>query len=854
MIYQPINAYPNNTTVDVKNTDKKHPLYFEWQFHGNYMTRCSIFIYDINDMDAGAIELPYTFDKDNIVYGDDMVKILWDSDIAKANKRGEKTLKNGTEYLWKVVQYKDEPTMFVKAGKVQKTRSNTEVILQNDMHLWFNNNTECYLVINNQKQRIKAICKVDGGITQDVERTDTEMKIVLEKPFTFIPQEGQAYSVYTAGAATINGFYFRARTTPSVAVRFANEKQDLDGSGRLQYRLADFQGFYEQQEGVPIKYHYWQLYRVVGKKKELIQQTDNTYNSRLEYHFDGFVANETYELYLNVVTQEGQDAGDDDGLTFEVYYDRPIMGDDIVTISWNADHNAARLDVQDIEVSRPTLSNPCRYEFLGTDRGILHVMEGTIDYTKISNEDIDLNNFTLFSKFYMSAEKVGPIISLLFDPINDILRDAYYISVDAETDEQSKPTGIKDFMLHLIKDGYDIVKHKYFCTKQGTKPCFQDTRTPDDFDLYEYVWPETPIFLDTFNTDAQFFIMNDSGNLGDTFKLAMTPKKVYLYAVGAKKDYPIIDVDIGNAAYHCLRLYADVFYDYNILVEGQVKEEDIIKWLHDDDFVPKYKSFPNTKIFTPFTNGSLLSTNLEGVAEDLDGYLVYREKVGEGIKHRVGVLDLGTKYIEDFMVTNDNIYRWELIPISTQEYGVSIITKDLMVRFDEWTIATYEPSPDQKDVYYVDKGSVWKFGLNAEGQDLTQNILKNKLESIAQYPRFTMQKRNYITGGLTAYLANMSNNDIYNQQAIVDRFPAYSPYRINSDIYWEPAEKLIEWNKLVASGKEVIIRDIKGHMWRAQIDSNSAMIEVFAQTSPTTIEFTFTEVGSVDNCAVYLKE
>jgi len=878
VIYQPINAYPNNTTVDVINADDRHPLYFEWQFHGNYMTHCNIFIWDINDMDAGAIELPYTFqDTDGnpkIVYGDDMVRIAWDEELAKPNKRASKSLKNGTEYLWKVVQYEDEPTMFVKSGRVQKTNTNTEIILQNDMHLWFNNNTECYLIIGNDKRRIISICKVNGGTTQDVERDDTEMKVIVEDSFNSIPQEGQPYSIYTAGSATINGFYFRARTTPQVAVRFKNEETDLDSEGRLRYRLADFVGMYEQHEGVPIKYHYWQLYRILGRERELITQTDNTYNSRLEFHFDGFVANEKYELYLNVVTQEGQNAGNDDGLAFKVYYDRPLMGDDIVSLSWNPDHNAARIDVQDIEFSRPTLSPDCEYEFLGTDKGILHIKKGTIDYTKFVKADLNLNKFTLFSKFYMSVEKVGPIISLLFDPVNDILRDAYYVSVDAETDAESKPTGIKDFMLHLIKDGYDIVKYKYFCTKQGEKPCFQPTRNPDDFDLYEYVWPGTMnyvndpekgwiweadsndpgVYLDTFNTEEQFFIMNDSGNLGDTFKLALTPKKAYLYAVGAKKDYPIIDVDIGDAAYHCLRLYADVFYDYNILVEDEVKEEKILEWLHDDNFVPKYKSFPNTRIFTPFTNGSLLSTNLEGVAEDLNGYLVYREKIGEGIKHRVGIIDLGVKYIEDFMVTNDNIYKWEIIPISTQEYGVSIETKELMVRFDEWTIATYEPDPNEKDIYYVDKGSIWKFGLNAEGQDLTQNILKNKLESVAQYPRFTIQKRNYITGGLTAYLANMSNNDIYNRQAIIDRFPVYSPYRINSDIYWEPADKLIEWNKLVASGKEVVIRDIKGHIWRAQIDSNNATIEIFSQTSPTTIEFTFTEVGSVDNCAVYLKE
>ena len=204
------------------------------------------------------------------------------------------------------------------------------------------------------------------------------------------------------------------------------------------------------------------------------------------------------------------------------------------------------------------------------------------------------------------------------------------------------------------------------------------------------------------------------------------------------------------------------------------------------------------------------------------------------------------------MVANDEIYTWYIVPVSGNEIGVSIATNTLYVRFDEWTInpMDYDYESGFENMYTTER--TWKFGLNIVDDGLTQNILKTRFDGLSRYPKFTVEARNYITGTVSAYLSTITVNDIIGTPEI-DNYPQDHVFRRNSDIYYEPASKLREWNELVASGREVLIRDLKGHMYIAQIDSNSAKIDIYNQTSPTTITFTFTEVADWNETSVYVK-
>ena len=801
MIYQPSNAYPNNVAIDGNESN-----IFSWIFNGDELVEADVQIIKLYTSDM--IESSHYGADVNNVYGGDTVTC----DINFG-------LENGSDYIWKIIQSETNPTMFVKRGKVVSASSTTSVSIVDDGGLWFNRG--CYFVYNGQYSHITK-----------TSRQDPNLILTLETPLSSTPTACSVYQIYTDTTVTMNGFYFKARTTPVVSIN-PPSYTSFDDNGNIRFRQVDFTGSYSQAENISIKYHNWVLTNASGEE---LDSTGDVYNSRLEYTFDGFVSGTDYILTLNVVTQEEQSVTAT--YSFHVEYNEPLLSD-VATTSWNSEHNSVDINCKVIQFSIPTVNG--NYEFVDPDT--LHVLSGTIVYDKVSDTPLELQDFTLFSSFKFDSNKLNNVIALLTDPSDvNTTQDSFYLSIDRWELEDGNPSP-KYLRQHLLIDRNDTVNEIVQLT-QGARECLRPSRIIDD--TYEYIWTDNMTF-DLLG--YQYFVMNTSVSADMIeYKLAVTPTKCYIRnANGLNLEF---DIDTQDRIFKALCLYEDVYYDYNILLNRSATEEEIDEFFQDT-FEPTFESFEDTIIFTPF-NDTLVSSDVEGITANLIGYQIYRREVGEDILHNVGFIPLDAGHIEDFMVCNNKAYVWLIVPTSDTEFGVSIETPPMFIRFDEWTVVSYNPDLEEGENFYT-ADEVWKFGLNLEPDELSQNILKTKFEGLSRYPKYTIQDRNYISGGLSCYITNVTANNLLTNETVQSAFPYYSPYRANSCIYYEPADMLLKWNDLVASGKEVLIRDLKGHIFKAQIDNNSAKIEVYSQVAPTTITFTFTEVGDSNNMSVYLK-
>lgn len=358
----------------------------------------------------------------------------------------------------------------------------------------------------------------------------------------------------------------------------------------------------------------------------------------------------------------------------------------------------------------------------------------------------------------------------------------------------------------------------------------------------EYLW------FSSKNWDfSQYYIMGDDTANSKVVKVVITPTDIYY------KDETGVVVHKTNRntneTYTKLVLSAQTYFDYVTLLRRRMSQSEIDDYLNKDfSFEPNFDTYADTIINAKFDNNSLVSSNLKTDTGQLLGYTIYRRATFEDRLHNIGFVTLDNEYIEDFMIANNQEYTWSIVPVFEKRLGIAIDTNHLYVRFDEWCVNPMRLIKDTTNTYSSDV--TWKFGLNLEAQDLTQNILKTKFEGLSRYPKFSVQKRNYISGGLTTYLTTMQENKVYNNKVIVNNFAEYSPYRNNKYIYNEPASMFDDWNALIASGVEVLIRDLKGHMWRAQIDANSGKIDDYSQVYPTTVTWTFTEVGTLDGVSV----
>lgn len=790
MIYQPVNVYPNNSTIDgsIANT-------FSWVFNGDAIIKYKVDIYELNKTSATYTE---TVTPSTIIYGGDTINHL-----IPAGK-----LTNGNEYIWKITQYESNPSMFVVNGTVVSATSATQFKISTQMSTVL---SDMFIVINNEYREISTYNSSTGDVT-------------LKTGFSSTPASGASYSIYTPFTTTLNGFYIKARKTPVISIDALNSSL-LDEQGNLKYRSADFLGHYSQEQNVSIKYHNY----VLTENDEVVDSTGDIYNSNLSYEFDGFLSNTQYTLTLNISTQDNQNVST--SYTFNVLYNEPVLIETPSAI-FNSEHNSVLIDCQIIKVSEPTVNG--EYEFIENDW--LHIKSGNITYEKVSERDLNLTDFSVLTEFYIDTSVANKIISLFTKDETQEYYTSYEMVMSGET-----PLGshiVEHMDLTGSQQSEPLFKWKSFVTQ-----CLQNTNTIDNNN--EYIYYNNM----QFNLDgSQYFLFNtDSLDPNKKFKLAMTATKCMLQDASGKR-YEI-DVNTNKTTFNKVRLYAGVYYKYLMVLKKTLTDSELNTFF-SDSFEEGWDALDGIIIFAPFDD-SLLSSNITSLTTSAIKYIyIYRQKQGEHIQHNIGKVTLNQSYIEDLMVANDEIYTWYIVPVSDTELGVSIATNPVLVRFDEWTVNPLTVTGENNE---FSTDATWKFGLNISADAYAQNILKTKFDGLSKYPKYTVENRNYISGGLSAYLSEITLNTLVNDPVIDALYDNASYYKSNSCIYYEPAEMLRQWNDLVASGRPVLIRDLKGHIIRGQIDSNAASIDIYNQVSPTTIQFTFTQTSDSDNISVIIK-
>lgn len=788
MIYQPVNVYPNNNVVDASINNN-----FSWLFNGDNLASYRVDVYKLNESTTSYTN---TVTPSTTVYGGDTVTFT-----LPAN-----TLQNAQDYIWKLTEFEANPTMFVINGKFVTVTSDTEFVISTQMTTV---QKDMFLYYNNQYKKI-------------IEYKSTDGTCKIESAFTTKPEAGKTYSVYSPFITTLNGFYFKTRNTPVVSIDdITSDSKDADGN--LNQRQYTFVGHYAQAQNVSIKYHNWSLYN--ANTNVLIEQTDDIYNSNIKYTFDGFVTGIKYKVVLSIETQDGVQVSVDK--VFDVLYSSPeVIDSPLVTL--NSEHNAAKLYYNIVKVSYPTING--EYEF--TDNNTLHIKSGDLTYNKVSGKNINVKDYTILAQFYVESGKTGNIIGLSNNAksYNGVALNVLF--------EHSDPIG--RWYVRRISAADSVEDTKLRGVSNNVFPMLQPTNTVEKDT--EYLW------FSSKNWDfSQYYIMGDDTANSKVVKVVITPTDIYY------KDETGVVVHKTNRntneTYTKLVLSAQTYFDYATLLRRSMSQSEINDYLNQDfSFEPNFDTYADTVVNVKFDNNSLASSNLKTDTGQLLGYTIYRRSTFEDRLHNIGFATLDNEYIEDFMIANNQEYTWSIVPVFEKRLGIAVDTNRLYVRFDEWCVNPMQLTAGTTSTYSSD--ATWKFGLNLEAQDLTQNILKTKFEGLSRYPKFSVQKRNYISGGLTTYLTTMQENKVYNNKVIVNNFAEYSPYRNNKYIYNEPASMFDDWNALIASGVEVLIRDLKGHMWRAQIDANSGKIDDYSQVYPTTITWTFTEVGTLDGVSV----
>lgn len=278
--------------------------------------------------------------------------------------------------------------------------------------------------------------------------------------------------------------------------------------------------------------------------------------------------------------------------------------------------------------------------------------------------------------------------------------------------------------------------------------------------------------------------------------------------------------------YNKIKLHQDVVYDYLILDNGEVTEDQISS-LNAADSVPTWQSTYKPIIVSQF-NHDLISSLIEGLPSPLDHWAVYRQEVGGNRQHLVSEVPKDQLFILDYMCSNKKKYVYLVIPVTENEIGISLQSDEVSPDWCDYSIT--ELTEIGENIYIPD--CVWKFRYNTSISDGTNNTDVIVVDALCKFPKIVCGQKNYFTTSITSMLEDIDCTTDKNNT--------------------EPIELYQKWESFVAEGKLCMYKDIMGMTKLGHIMENPTLsVEQGYEDAPPMITFQFVESKSIENISVY---
>lgn len=269
--------------------------------------------------------------------------------------------------------------------------------------------------LDNTQWLLKKRCKIASQSTGDIQQI-------------IVPQTD--YTVYTDFMDSIPNAVLYARQAPTLGIKYKDYREldlenipyiSIDQSVPAPWRDVAFLGTWDSVNNVEIKYYHYYLYSIDNYNNEtLIAESDDIYDSSLEWNFKGFETNNFYKVRITIHDKYGKAYSEED--TFYIEY---AVYSSVVPLanSLICDEQAIKLEVVSpvyvISTDKGTektitsndvyLSNNSKYYYADTTSGRV------LNYTQVA----DANNtpiqipevFSFFTRFRFpyitSNNKVG---------------------------------------------------------------------------------------------------------------------------------------------------------------------------------------------------------------------------------------------------------------------------------------------------------------------------------------------------------------------------------------------------------------------------------------------------------------
>lgn len=272
--------------------------------------------------------------------------------------------------------------------------------------------------------------------------------------------------------------------------------------------------------------------------------------------------------------------------------------------------------------------------------------------------------------------------------------------------------------------------------------------------------------------------------------------------------------------YHKSQIYGSGKFDY-VWATNVTETQNFIDSTTGANYVPTWTD--NTVLLASFNN-NINGGDITFSGESITNWLIYKQEDGNTTLTYVATVPSTQTSIIDYNVKNNTNYRYQVFAETPSFLSQPLITSNYAIpNWWNWSLIGLETT-NTENFYYVDTDNVWLFDTELTSDALSQNVDRNTFENFTQFPKITINAKNYITGGITAYISNTDNNGYSDTVKMEDDFDAF-----------------------INNGEIKLLRDRKGNGWIVETTSNEFTTIDKSTEQIIQISFKFTQIGNSNN-------
>lgn len=236
----------------------------------------------------------------------------------------------------------------------------------------------------------------------------------------------------------------------------------------------------------------------------------------------------------------------------------------------------------------------------------------------------------------------------------------------------------------------------------------------------------------------------------------------------------------------------------------------------------------DTILLANFDN-TLNGGSIQDITNNILNWNIYKREDNSPILKYVVSLPVDQNSFVDYNVKYGHNYQYEIFAETATTLAQPFTNPNpLSVYWQGWVLIDL-PAPINDNLYIVDNSDVWVFETNFSSEELVQNIDKYTYENFTRFPKVSTGRKNYISGGITAFLSN------------IDAVHTH---------YSDSSEMMDAFSKVIVNGNPKLLKDRKGNAWIIDTQENGFKFTDESVEQIVTVGFNFIQIDASDDYIV----